>query len=151
MKPIRLLPSETEVTAMNDTQRKQIRQLREEGKSYSQISEALAISQNTVKTYCNRHGLGRVEMSPPPPRYEEKQCQCCGKTIRQIQGRKEKRFCSNFCRNKWWNTHLDQVNRKANYEFECAFCKKPFTAYGNKTRKYCCHECYIADRFGGNE
>ena len=22
-----------------------------------------------------------------------------------------------------------------------------FTAYGNSHRKYCCHECYIADRY----
>lgn len=68
----------------------------------------------------------------------------------QVFGRKEKRFCSDKCRNKWWNTHLDKVNRRANYDFVCAYCKKPFISYGNKNRKYCSHECYIADRFGGN-
>lgn len=51
---------------------------------------------------------------------------------------------------KWWNEHLDRVDKKANYEFVCAYCKKPFTAYGNAHRKYCCHECYIEDRFGGS-
>ena len=58
---------------------------------------------------------------------------------------------SEKCRNKWWNSNLDKVNRKANYEFICPHCKKPFSAYGNKNRKYCSHACYIEDRFGGAE
>ncbi len=29
--------------------------------------------------------------------------------------KKEKRFCSDSCRNKWWNT-MDEVDRKARYE-----------------------------------
>ena len=31
----------------------------------------------------------------------------------------------------------------------CPVCKKTFTVYGNANRKYCSHECYIEDRFGG--
>ncbi len=76
-------------------------------------------------------------------------CLCCGKEVAQTPGRKEKKFCSDRCRNKWWNSHLDRVKRKANYEFICPQCRKPFTAYGNAKRKYCSHECYIAHRFGG--
>ena len=30
----------------------------------------------------------------------------------------------------------------------CKNCGVMFTVYGNKHRKYCCHECYINDRFG---
>lgn len=52
-----------------------------------------------------------------------------------------KKFCSDRCRMKWWNSHLDQVQRKANYDFVCPVCKKPFTVYGNANRKYCSHEC----------
>ena len=44
---------------------------------------------------------------------------------------------------------MDLVNRKANYECTCEKCGKKFISYGNKDRKYCCHECYIEDRFGG--
>ena len=29
----------------------------------------------------------------------------------------------------------------------CAYCGQPFQSYGNQTRKYCSHECYIHDRF----
>lgn len=71
------------------------------------------------------------------------------KAVPQTAGRKEKKFCSDRCRMKWWNSHLDQVQRKANYDFVCPVCKKPFTVYGNANRKYCSHECYIEDRFGG--
>ena len=44
---------------------------------------------------------------------------------------------------------MDMVKRKAIYEYTCTTCGSAFTAYGNIHRKYCCHECYIADRFGG--
>lgn len=43
---------------------------------------------------------------------------------------------------------LDIIYRKAVYAYTCAHCGKPFTAYGNKERKYCSHNCYISDRFG---
>lgn len=76
-------------------------------------------------------------------------CECCGKEVMQKPGRKLKRFCSDKCRNAWWNQHQDQVNKKANYEYVCPCCKKTFIAYGNANRKYCSHECYIEDRFGG--
>lgn len=133
---------------MNDTQRLQIQKLRANGYSYGRISEALGISTNTIKTYCKRHGLGGVAAAAPISK-DTHFCLCCGTPIVQVLGRKEKRFCSDRCRNKWWNSHLDEVKRKANYEYTCPFCKKLFTAYGNKSRKYCSHECYIEDRFGG--
>ena len=44
---------------------------------------------------------------------------------------------------------MTMVKRKAIYEYTCPTCGSAFTAYGNSHRKYCCHECYIADRFGG--
>lgn len=76
---------------------------------------------------------------------------CCGKPVRQNPGRKQKRFCSDICRNKWWNSHLDLVKRKANYEIVCLGCEKPFVVYGNANRKYCSHKCYVEHRFGGKE
>ena len=50
---------------------------------------------------------------------------------------------------EWWTEHPERIRQKAVYEFICAKCGRAFTAYGNKKRKYCSHECYIADRFGG--
>ena len=48
----------------------------------------------------------------------------------------------------WWNSHAEQVKRKALYPFKCAACGKEFTAYGNTHRRYCSHGCYCKDRFG---
>ena len=69
--------------------------------------------------------------------------------VKQNPGRKKKRFCSDSCRMKWWNSHMDKVKRKAIYEFTCLHCGRTFTAYGNSGRKYCSHDCYIEERFGG--
>lgn len=144
-----LIPSSSGGGHMNDVQREQIRKLRGEGYSYTKISQALGISENTIKTFCRRKGLGGVALSPAPVKETGHFCLFCGVAVMQTAGRKEKRFCSDCCRNKWWNSHLDRVNRKANYKFICPCCKKSFTAYGNKNRKYCSHTCYIKDRFGG--
>lgn len=135
---------------MTDAQKIQIGKLRGAGLGYKKIAEQMGLSENTVKTYCRRHGLGgNMTHLQTVVQFEKHHCLCCGTPVQQTPGRKEKKFCSDSCRNKWWNSHLDKVERKANYEFVCPHCKKPFIAYGNKNRKYCSHECYIADRFGG--
>lgn len=132
---------------MTDAQKIQIGNLREAGLGYKKIAEQMGLSENTVKTYCRRHGLGGKMAEQGTVDMDV--CLCCGVAVKQNPGRKKKKFCSDKCRNKWWNANLDKVNRKAVYEYECPHCKKPFTAYGNANRKYCSHECYIADRFGG--
>ena len=35
----------------------------------------------------------------------------------------------------------------AYYNQVCAYCGRFFSSYGKKGRKYCCHDCYIMDRF----
>ena len=99
---------------MTDLQKEQIKALRLQGIGYVKIGEILGISDNTVRSFCRRNGLGD----------------------------------SDTCRTAWWNSHPDCVDRKAVYAYTCAHCGKPFTAYGNKERKYCSHGCYISDRFG---
>lgn len=131
---------------MTDEQRMQIINLREEGNGYKKIAQMMGLSENTVKSFCQRRKLGGVVVQTAPA---ENVCPCCGKVVVQNPGRKQKKFCSDRCRMKWWNSHLDQVERKANYDFVCPVCNKAFTVYGNANRKYCSHECYIEDRFGG--
>ena len=115
--------------------------LRREGAGYGSIACQLGLSINTVKSFCQRHSqLNRSQSSF---------CEQCGRPIEQIPGRKRKRFCCDACRNKWWNSHLDLVKRKAVYTFTCPACGKEFTIYGNRRRKFCSHACYIAYRFGG--
>ena len=135
---------------MTDRQEERIRKMKAGGYGYVRIAQELGLSENTVKSFCRRKGINRVaDTAVLPVEGEKGICPCCGKEVQQNPGRKTKRFCSDKCRNAWWNSHPEQVERKALYKFVCACCKKPFTAYGNAGRKYCSHACYVADRFGG--
>lgn len=134
---------------MTDKQKNQITEYREQGMSYTEISKKMDLSINSIKTYCKRHGLGGVKAYKVDEPAVIIPCEYCGKPVKQNPGRKQKRFCSDKCRNLWWNSHMDLVKKKANYECTCVNCGKQFTSYGNKERKYCSHSCYIEDRFGG--
>ena len=75
-------------------------------------------------------------------------CENCGTKIEQKPKTKKRRFCCDECRTQWWNTHLDQVQKKAYYTTICQNCGKTMNVYGDSRRKYCSHECYIQKRFG---
>lgn len=130
---------------MNAEEKSTIRKLREEGFGYTEIAKKMHVSINTIKSYCKRNGLGGVATS----KAEIFLCEFCAQLIKQNKGRKKKRFCSDLCRNAWWNKHTDLVKKHANYECVCLYCGKTFLSYGNSKRKYCSHTCYIKDRFGG--
>ena len=139
---------------MTDMQKNQIADYREHGYGYKKIGKLMGIPVNTIKAYCIRNGIEagaseKAEQTEGQPETSQRHCEQCGNPIMQIPKQKRRRFCSDHCRNLWWNSHLDQVNRKANYEFVCACCGKTFTAYGNKNRKYCGRECYFTTRYGG--
>lgn len=111
--------------------------MRSRGKTAMDIALTLQISVNTVRSYIRRHPLEdavRVE------------CRQCGKLILQVKGRKAKYFCSDKCRNAWWNAHPEKVQRKAYYRLTCAYCGKEFESYGNRNRKYCSRACYADAR-----
>ena len=131
---------------MTDEQRQQITNLRKTGYGYKKISQVLGVPENTIKSFCRRKNLGGIAVRG---KKESGICKYCGIAVEQHVGRKTKKFCSDYCRMKWWNSHLDQVQRKATYNYICPVCKKAFSVYGNANRKYCSHACYIEDRFGG--
>jgi endogenous inhibitor of DNA gyrase (YacG/DUF329 family) len=138
---------------MTDNQKAQIIKLRTAGNGYGTIAQTLGISLNTVKSFCRRNDInGNIEDKPSVALTgETTACENCGREIYQIAKQKRKRFCCDKCRNTWWNSHLDQVKRKAVYDFKCPYCGKEFHIYGDKRRKYCSHACYIADRFKGGD
>ena len=137
---------------MNGEQKKQIEHLRLSGYGYATIADALGLTKNQVSAFCRRKHLTGIKSQT---HVEEKPsiscCKNCGKPITQVPGRKQIKFCSAGCRQSWWNAHPDMVNKKAVYEFICACCGQPFTAYGNANRKYCSHICYIRDRYQGGD
>lgn len=132
---------------MTDDEKRQIELYRKNGYGYKQIANITRLSLNTIKSYCRRNHLMGVDLKKNAERYTC--CEQCGKMIEQKEHRKRKKFCSDACRNKWWNKHLYLVKRKANYRITCPECKRVFVVYGNAKRKFCSHECYIKYRFGG--
>lgn len=120
---------------MRQDEKAAIDNMRIDGMKPPAIAAALGLSVNTVYTYIRRH----------PELPNARTCLYCGKPVLQPHGKRVKKFCSSSCRMAWWNSHQDQVKRKAYYKLVCQFCGKEFESYGNKNRKYCCRTCYIAD------
>ena len=118
---------------MKETEKDAVMQLRQKGMGYSSIAKALSLSVNTVKSFCRRNNQ----------KYDDVHvCVQCGEIVPQKEGCKEKKFCSDTCRTKWWNHHTDLMKKNA----VCHHCGKSF--HGRAERKYCSHSCYIAERFG---
>lgn len=134
---------------MTNEEKEKIPFLRHKGHSYSKIAIELGISENTVKSFCQRNNLGTMQSIKNK---HTDVCKECG--ISLIQGSKgqPKKFCSGQCRRKWWVANDTALARKAYYILTCAKCGIEFESYGNKNRKYCSHACYINSRFkeGGN-
>lgn len=128
---------------MTNAEKEKIRFWRMEGLGYGMIAARLELSENTVKSFCRRNHLTGVAAKEAPTT-----CRHCGMALSSLPGRKGRKFCSEACRRAWWKAHPELVNRKAFYLMTCAHCGKEFKSYGNRTRKYCSHACYIAVRFG---
>lgn len=123
---------------MTPQEKIQVNALRSQGKGPKEISLITNISINTIKSYLKNH----KEISTKPL------CLCCGKELDLTKGKKTKKFCSDACRMKYWNTHLNLVKRYAYYTIRCKECGKEFIVYGNKNRKYCSRECYFKHKKG---
>ncbi len=136
---------------MTDNQKTQIMKLRAAGYGYGKIAQELDISLNTVKSFCRRNRLKKVTDVPVILSGETTYCENCGREILQVFKSKKRRFCSDKCRNLWWNKNLDKVKRKAYYTIVCKHCGKEFQVYGDRRRKYCSYECYSKDRFQGGD
>lgn len=111
--------------------------LRRAGMSFSQMSEILGVSRNTLKSYARRYAL-------PETSAGQSVCQFCG---RKIQPRGKQRYCSDTCRYAWNYSHriLDQNNAVSK---QCPQCGRSFFSYPSSHRVYCCRACYLAGRYG---
>ena len=113
--------------------------------TFADIGRVLGFPSETVRSYCIRNGIAPDKKEKKP---DATYCRECGKEIVQNPKNKPKTFCCAACRVTWWEKHPEESTRKAVNKIVCPSCGKEFTTYGNSKRKYCCHECYIADRFG---
>lgn len=142
---------------MTQDQARQIREFRMKGAGYKAIASVLGLSRDIVRNYCKSSSYSgypvEVALNVEEGMRQGHLCRCCGKILRQpLMGRKRK-FCSDTCRRKWWGAHPEESSKQetALYEKVCVFCGRTFSVYGNKTRKYCSHECYVHDRFWREE
>lgn len=124
-----------------------ITRMREGGATYAAIADHLSLSQNTIKSFCQRK-----DIQPLPKQTDSAElrfCAQCGQPITQPENRKQKRFCSDKCRSHWWNRHRQELSKKTAVVTTCVHCGNRFESYPQEHRKYCCHACYIKTRFGG--
>lgn len=140
---------------MTDYQKEQIPVLRSGGMGYKAIANVLGLSRDIVRGFCKKNGLeGNASVIQENIALRVKNrilCANCEKALTQPSVGRRRRFCSDECRRSWWKANPDKQTKSesAIYKEVCAYCKTPFESYGFKGRKYCCHECYIKDRFGG--
>ena len=133
---------------MTETEKSTIDSMRRNGISLRRIAHYLGVNENTVKSYCIRNPLDTTRLNNHDcDRY--RCCKNCGVPVPQIAGRKEKLFCSDSCRNYWWNHDENTAHRESKSAYVCPVCGGVYIAYPNRNRKYCSHECYIEARFGG--
>ena len=125
-----------------------ITRMRENGATYTVIACHLNISPNTIKSFCQRKNIQPLMKQTDNSKLHY--CAQCGQPITQPEHRKQKRFCSDQCRSKWWNRHRQELSHKSAVITICACCGNRFGSYPQEHRKYCCHACYIQARFGGN-
>ena len=140
---------------MTPLQEQQIRNYRTNGAGYQAIANVLGLERDTVRNYCaGRHLETSCAVIDLQKEIQNGTvCPNCGKWLDQPTIGRRRRFCSNDCRRVWWANHQEDLQKRSNamYSFTCAFCGKPFLAYGDQHRKYCCHDCYIQDRFKKHE
>ena len=142
-----------DVEGMTEQQSRQIREMREQGIGYRSIALTVGLSRDIVRNFCKSRGLSGYGSALTRNIQEQvmlgKACLYCGKEIKQPDTGRPRKFCSAECRREWWRGHPEKRTQRetALYPCVCTRCGKEFLSYGNRTRKYCSHECYIKARF----
>ena len=109
----------------------QIQILRAKQFTCAQIASETGLPVNTVKSYLRRHPVDAQSV-----------CLQCGKPVIQTPHRKEKKFCSDKCRLRWWNEHPERITHRAVCRKTCLYCGAEFIAHRNERQKYCSRKCY---------
>lgn len=139
---------------MTEEQALQVRELRSQGTGYKTIAGLVGISRDSVRYYCQRHGLGGIrivyEANLKDRISDGLACAYCGGPLKREHTGRPRKFCSEACRRRYWKIHRNQlgVSDKKVYAMECPYCHKIFEAYGSRRKKFCCHEHYVLYRFG---
>jgi len=76
-------------------------------------------------------------------------CRNCGKPLPHSAKSRQKPFCSNHCRNTWWNNQRGDTELYPNRDYNdnratCFYCGREFETYSRRQR-YCSFSCQRAD------
>lgn len=111
---------------MNKEQKSSIIRMRSDGMTFSEIANQLQLSINTVKSFYRRNAKTK---SP----------------IEQTEHKRQKKFCSDKCRNAWWSAHPQNRRPKKLYSHICTYCGIAFQSDRAKS-KYCTVKCFADAR-----
>lgn len=127
---------------MTQEEKKRMVELKESGMGYKRIAACTGLPIGTVKSFFLRH--------QHTPQDDIPRCLQCGEPITAGSVRREKKFCSDQCRMRWWAAHPELMNRKTGINMICPQCGKTFIVYGKKKRVYCSRLCYSLGRKARN-
>lgn len=119
---------------LTSRQKQRVGLLRRHGLGYKRIAAMTGLGRDAVRSWCIANSIEPEVSEPDGP-----VCAWCGA---RINGRA--RFCSPSCRHKAWRDGLSE--REDNVR-ACAYCAKVFHLSDKPAQKYCCHACYVRDRF----
>ena len=120
---------------MTQLEKEEIIKLKLAGNSYKQISVLTGICISKIKSVCIRYNTKQTEIIS--------YCKCCGKKLILVGGKKQKLYCNDKCRMRYWRNHQSELKSNHIVEVECPICHQIFKAYETKKRKYCCWDCYM--------
>lgn len=126
---------------MTEKQKTKIITMRKNGSTYSDIAAQLNLSVGTVKSFCSRNSTISLQS----------RCKYCGNELNNTPGHRQKSYCSDRCRQRYWQEHSQHRGGSAIELCVCPVCGKSFFDYRKHHRKYCSHACYIADRYGKDD
>ena len=136
---------------MTEREKKEVVRLRKNGLSFGMIAKKTGLAPTTIKSFIKRNA-DAVSIEPVRNIGLSGTCRRCGAAIYSISGHKEKKFCSDDCRSRYWIEQLDKANSNALHTAVCEHCSKAFSYYGTRQRRFCSRECYFAfTRKGGDK
>lgn len=81
---------------MTNQEKQQIIKLKKEGMSYSTIASITGFNESTIKTIYSRSKRNQLK--------KKELCPICGKPLIQTRGHRQKKYCSNKCKDKYWSS-----------------------------------------------
>lgn len=140
---------------MTSTEKSRIDELRAQGFGYKRIARMLGVSVSTVQSHCRRaqpspsapskgsSAIAAMSINSAPDTVDKPICKQCGAVIVRHPHRRQRLFCSDACRQKYWYQHRTDASTATSHI--CPACGQTF--YTSRPQIYCSHDCYIRDRF----